>query len=155
MQTLYFRQIFCRGRVACPTPRSVFWRIRNYLCSENYRKNANNGFPILCRKVFHNKRTTLFSTVLANENKVVLFVENLYVEKCWCYSEWESSPYRKFNKNWNFDGWIWNPPLQNLVLRDKYAELILNTNKTIDKKSSHNPYMQDYARFFVWFLIGV
>ena len=27
--------------------------------------------------------------------------------------------------------------------------VILNTNKTIDKKSSHNPYMQDYARFFV------
>ncbi len=27
--------------------------------------------------------------------------------------------------------------------------LILNTNKTIDKKSSHNPYMQDYAPFFV------
>ena len=29
------------------------------------------------------------------------------------------------------------------------AIIILNTNKTIDKKSSHNPYMQDYARFFV------
>ena len=27
--------------------------------------------------------------------------------------------------------------------------LILITNKTIDKKSSHNPYTQDYARFFV------
>ena len=27
--------------------------------------------------------------------------------------------------------------------------LILNPNKTIDKKSSHNPYMQDYAPFFV------
>jgi len=26
---------------------------------------------------------------------------------------------------------------------------ILITNKTIDKKSSHNPYTQDYARFFV------
>ena len=33
-------------------------------------------------------------------------------------------------------------------------ELILITNKTVDKKSSHNPYMQDYARFFVQFLIG-
>ena len=32
--------------------------------------------------------------------------------------------------------------------------LILITNKTVDKKSSHNPYMQDYARFFVQFLIG-
>ena len=31
-------------------------------------------------------------------------------------------------------------------LRDR---LILITNKTIDKKSSHNPYTQDYARFFV------
>ena len=29
------------------------------------------------------------------------------------------------------------------------CRLILITNKTIDKKSSHNPYMQDYARFFV------
>jgi len=29
------------------------------------------------------------------------------------------------------------------------AALILITNKTIDKKSSHNPYTQDYARFFV------
>ncbi len=28
-------------------------------------------------------------------------------------------------------------------------ELILITNKTIYKKSSHNPYTQDYARFFV------
>ena len=27
--------------------------------------------------------------------------------------------------------------------------LILITNKTIDKKSSHNPYTQDYAQFFV------
>ena len=27
--------------------------------------------------------------------------------------------------------------------------LILIANKTIDKKSSHNPYTQDYARFFV------
>ena len=32
--------------------------------------------------------------------------------------------------------------------------IILITNKTIDKKSSHNPYMQDHARFFVQFLIG-
>ena len=31
-------------------------------------------------------------------------------------------------------------------LRDR---LILITNKTIDKKSSHNPYTQDHARFFV------
>ena len=31
-------------------------------------------------------------------------------------------------------------------LRDR---LILITNKTIDKKSSHDPYTQDYARFFV------
>ena len=29
------------------------------------------------------------------------------------------------------------------------AALILITNKTIDKKSSHNPYTQDYAQFFV------
>ena len=34
------------------------------------------------------------------------------------------------------------------------AVIILITNKTVDKKSSHNPYMQDYARFFVQFLIG-
>ena len=27
--------------------------------------------------------------------------------------------------------------------------VILITNKTIDKKSSHNPYTQDYARLFV------
>ena len=32
--------------------------------------------------------------------------------------------------------------------------LILITNKTVDKKSSHNPYIQDYARFFVQLLIG-
>jgi predicted amidohydrolase len=29
------------------------------------------------------------------------------------------------------------------------TSLILITNKTIDKKSSHNPYTQDYAQFFV------
>ena len=34
-------------------------------------------------------------------------------------------------------------------IKDTGVLLILNTNKTIDKKSSHNPYMQDYARFFV------
>ena len=34
------------------------------------------------------------------------------------------------------------------------GEVILITNKTVDKKSSQNPYMQDYARFFVQFLIG-
>ncbi len=32
--------------------------------------------------------------------------------------------------------------------------LILITNKTIDKKSSYNLYLQDYTRFFVQFLIG-
>ena len=37
----------------------------------------------------------------------------------------------------------------NYALRITNYALILNTNKTIDKKSSHNPYMQDYARFFV------
>ncbi len=36
----------------------------------------------------------------------------------------------------------------------KYRGFILITNKTVDKKSSYNPYMQDYARFFVQFLIG-
>ena len=47
-------------------------------------------------------------------------------------------PYRKFNKNWNFDGRIWNPPLQNSVLRDKYAELILILilDQPIDKLSA-------------------
>ena len=35
-----------------------------------------------------------------------------------------------------------------------FGAVILITNKTVDKKSSHNPYMQDYARFFVQFLIG-
>ena len=34
------------------------------------------------------------------------------------------------------------------------GDVILITNKTADKKSSHNPYMQDYARFFVQLLIG-
>ncbi len=29
------------------------------------------------------------------------------------------------------------------------GNLILITNKTIDKKSSHNPYTQDHAQFFV------
>ena len=29
------------------------------------------------------------------------------------------------------------------------GSLILITNKTIDKKSSHNPYTQDHAHFFV------
>ena len=37
------------------------------------------------------------------------------------------------------------------------AGLILITNKTIDKKSSHNPYTQDYAMIFCivfnWFLV--
>ena len=37
------------------------------------------------------------------------------------------------------------------------GELILITNKTVDKKSSHNPYMQDYAMIFCtvfnWFLV--
>jgi len=33
---------------------------------------------------------------------------------------------------------------------DSFARaFILITNKTIDKKSSHNPYTQDYAQFFV------
>jgi hypothetical protein len=32
--------------------------------------------------------------------------------------------------------------------RMTYADILI-TNKTIDKKSSHNPYTQDYARFFV------
>ena len=32
--------------------------------------------------------------------------------------------------------------------------IILITNKTVDKKSLHDPYMQDHARFFVQFLIG-
>ena len=36
----------------------------------------------------------------------------------------------------------------------QFGALILITNKTVDKKSSQNPYMQDYARFFVQFLIG-
>ena len=31
------------------------------------------------------------------------------------------------------------------------AALILITNKTVDKKSSHNPYMQDYAKIFCTF----
>ena len=35
--------------------------------------------------------------------------------------------------------------------------IILITNKTVDKKSSHNPYMQDYAKIFCtvfnWFLV--
>ena len=34
------------------------------------------------------------------------------------------------------------------------VDIILITNKTVDKKSSHNPYMQDDAGFFVQFLIG-
>ena len=32
---------------------------------------------------------------------------------------------------------------------EREAAVILITNKTIYKKSSHNPYTQDYARFFV------
>ena len=56
-------------------------------------------------------------------------------------------PYRKFNKNWNFDGRIWNPPLQNSVLRDKYAELILNTNKTIEKIGA-KPIYQSFCLIF-------
>jgi len=39
-------------------------------------------------------------------------------------------------------------PNKKLKLNCK-SGLILITNKTIDKKSSHNPYTQDYARFFV------
>ena len=34
------------------------------------------------------------------------------------------------------------------------AGIILIANKTIDIKSSYNPYMQDYTRFFVYLLIG-
>ena len=40
------------------------------------------------------------------------------------------------------------------LLHPPCGVIILITNKTVDKKSSHNPYMQDYARFFVQFLIG-
>jgi|GEM_PF-4855844 len=36
-----------------------------------------------------------------------------------------------------------------LIVLRVLAALILITNKTIDKKSSHNPYTQDYAQFFV------
>ena len=39
----------------------------------------------------------------------------------------------------------------------QFGALILITNKTVDKKSSHNPYMQDYAKIFCtvfnWFLV--
>ena len=39
------------------------------------------------------------------------------------------------------------------------GSLILITNKTVDKKSSHNPYTQDYAKIFCtvfnWFLVSV
>ena len=61
----------------------------------NYRKNANDGFPILCRQVFYNKRTTLFSTVLYDENRVVLFAENLYVKNRWHDLGQQPVPYRK------------------------------------------------------------
>ena len=40
------------------------------------------------------------------------------------------------------------------LLHPPCGVIILITNKTVDKKSSHNPYMQDHARFFVQFLIG-
>ena len=33
--------------------------------------------------------------------------------------------------------------------KSRRSDIILITNKTIDKKSSHNPYTQDYAQFFV------
>ena len=36
-----------------------------------------------------------------------------------------------------------------LQINSHKMAVILSTNKTIDKKSSHNPYTQDYARFFV------
>ena len=35
------------------------------------------------------------------------------------------------------------------VYFDVLLRIILILNKTIDKKSSHNPYTQDHARFFV------
>ena len=61
----------------------------------NYRQNANDGVPILCRKVFYKKRTPLFSTVLSDENRVVLFAKNLYVENRWHDSGQKPVPYRK------------------------------------------------------------
>ena len=42
-------------------------------------------------------------------------------------------------------------PKQKELLQPVQQLLILITNKTIDKKSSHNPYMQDYARFLYSF----
>ena len=42
-----------------------------------------------------------------------------------------------------------NPDTCFPLLRLCIGAIILITNKTIDKKSSHNPYTQDYARFFV------
>ena len=40
------------------------------------------------------------------------------------------------------------------VMDRSHLKLILITNKTVDKKSSHDPYTQDYVRFFVQLLIG-
>ena len=61
-------------------------------------------------------------------------------------------------KNKNCAGQIFCPAqfslMSNYITAEFSASLILITNKTVDKKSSHNPYMQDYARFFVQFLIG-
>ena len=42
-----------------------------------------------------------------------------------------------------------NPDTCFPLLRLCIGAIILITNKTIDKKSSHNPYTQDYAQFFV------
>ena len=42
-----------------------------------------------------------------------------------------------------------NPDTCFPILQLCIGAIILITNKTIDKKSSHNPYTQDYARFFV------
>ena len=44
--------------------------------------------------------------------------------------------------------------LQIYILSVPFLLIILRTNKTVEKKSSQNPYMQDCARFFVQFLIG-
>ena len=39
-------------------------------------------------------------------------------------------------------------PTDDSIRKIIFMSVILNTNKTIGKKTSHNPYMQDYARFF-------
>ena len=68
--------------------------MRNYFAPHIGCKNANDGFPILCRKMFHNKRIPLFSMVLSDENRGIFFV-NIVLKIADAIRDGKPVPYRK------------------------------------------------------------